>query len=69
MAKTDILIGSRPLPPVARAIFAVVTLVRIWDMRRATRRDLRALDDHLLHDIGLPRASALAELQKPFWKA
>lgn len=68
MAKTDILIGSHPLPPVSRAVFAVARVVLTWEMRRQTRRDLRHLDPHLLHDIGLPREMALHECDKPFWK-
>lgn len=31
------------------------------------RRDLADLDDHLLADIGLDRASVRAELDRPFW--
>jgi uncharacterized protein YjiS (DUF1127 family) len=68
MAKTDILIGSHTLPPISRAVFAVATVVLTWETRRATRRDLRSLDDHLLHDIGLARELAAAECDKPFWR-
>lgn len=31
------------------------------------RRDLLALDDHLLADIGLDRGAVRAELRRPFW--
>lgn len=68
MAKTDILFGSRPLPPVSRILFAVASVVLTWETRRQTRRDLRNLDIHLLRDIGLPVETALAECEKPFWK-
>ena len=69
MAKSDIMIGSQSaLPPVSRAVFALAAMVFSWETRRQTRRNLRALDDHLLRDIGLPRETAAAEAGKPFWK-
>lgn len=34
-----------------------------------SRRDLRRLDDHLLHDIGLSRADAEAEATRAPWDA
>jgi uncharacterized protein YjiS (DUF1127 family) len=69
MAKTDFLIGSHPLPPVSRALFALAAAVLRWETRRATRCDLRNLDAHLLHDIGVTRSTALHEAGKPFWRA
>ena len=38
-----------------------------WQQRAADRRALRAMDDHLLRDIGLSRADIEAEASKPFW--
>jgi uncharacterized protein YjiS (DUF1127 family) len=35
--------------------------------RRQQRQDLLELDDHLLKDIGLSRAAARKEAEKPFW--
>jgi uncharacterized protein YjiS (DUF1127 family) len=71
---------SAPRRPVARAsaptllaeanrrlLRAVETLER-WDARFHQRRDLRALSDHLLHDIGRSRADIEAEAGKPFWR-
>jgi uncharacterized protein YjiS (DUF1127 family) len=37
--------------------------------RHRTRHDLRALDDHMLQDIGLTRTEALAEANRPIWDA
>lgn len=69
MAKTDMMTGiPSALPPLSRAIFAIAAVVLQWETRRQTRRDLRNLDDHLLHDIGLQRETALTECEKPFWK-
>ena len=58
-------LSPQPLPPLLRVTRLVVT----WDMRRRTRKDLRALSDHLLHDIGLDPKTAVAEASKPFWRA
>jgi uncharacterized protein YjiS (DUF1127 family) len=37
--------------------------------RARQRRDLAALPDHALRDIGLSRADVELEIGKPFWKA
>ena len=34
-----------------------------------SRRSLALLDDHLLRDIGLTRAQAMAEAERPSWDA
>ena len=39
-----------------------------WAERRRQRRQLQRLDDRLLADIGLDRARADYEANKPFWK-
>jgi uncharacterized protein YjiS (DUF1127 family) len=36
--------------------------------RRRQRLALLELDDRLLADIGVPRADALVEARKPFWR-
>ncbi|NVK43551.1 MAG: DUF1127 domain-containing protein [Oceanospirillaceae bacterium] len=42
-------------------------LRRAWE-RSQSRRDLLALDDHMLKDIGISRADAVREGDKPFWR-
>ena len=42
-------------------------LVR-WMQRARTRRQLDALTDHELRDLGLDRSDAFHESVKPFWK-
>jgi uncharacterized protein YjiS (DUF1127 family) len=37
--------------------------------RARQRRDLAALSDHHLRDIGLSRTDVEAEIGKPFWRA
>lgn len=38
-----------------------------WRQRAQERHQLRMLDDHMLHDVGLTRADVEAEASKPFW--
>jgi uncharacterized protein YjiS (DUF1127 family) len=40
-----------------------------WLRRGRSRRTLTEMDDRMLHDIGLTRDAALAEGDKPFWRA
>ncbi len=49
-------------------VVALFDTVATWNERRRQRRALEALPDHLLHDIGLSRADAVTEADKPFWQ-
>jgi uncharacterized protein YjiS (DUF1127 family) len=40
-----------------------------WLRRARQRRQLLALSDHQLQDIGISRADAVGEGDKPFWQA
>jgi uncharacterized protein YjiS (DUF1127 family) len=40
----------------------------IWLERARQRRQLAQLSDYMLRDIGLSRADAWAESEKPFWR-
>jgi uncharacterized protein YjiS (DUF1127 family) len=55
---------SRGLLRVQRA----VDLLLIWQQRARDRRQLEALSDRMLRDIGLTRADVFAEASKPFWR-
>ena len=58
---------SRPLTPTATlAVHFAVVLVS-WAERRRSRIALSRLDDHMLDDIGVSRAQAQKEAQRPFW--
>lgn len=48
-----------------RALDAVFS----WQDRARERRRLGTLDERLLHDIGVDRASADIEAFKPFWRS
>jgi uncharacterized protein YjiS (DUF1127 family) len=41
----------------------------LWINRHRQRNILREMDDHMLKDIGISRADALAESKKPFWRS
>ncbi len=58
---------SQSLPPISRALMGVTVAVLTWEMRARSRKSLAKLDDHLLRDIGVGRADAEVEWQKPFW--
>ena len=64
-AAPSLLMASRdPGPLIAR------TAARLegWRQRRAGRRRLMGLDDHLLKDLGISRCDAEREYRKPFWR-
>jgi uncharacterized protein YjiS (DUF1127 family) len=43
-------------------------LIATWIERVRQRRALAALDDRMLRDIGVTRAEAARETEKPFWR-
>lgn len=58
----DFTVSREPiLVRLARAIYQ-------WQDRAAQRHALAELDDRLLQDIGIDRASAKSEAAKPFWR-
>lgn len=54
--------------PAGAASTGLLTQVQLWLERRRQRRTLLELNDHMLKDIGVSRADAWAEGQKPFWR-
>jgi uncharacterized protein YjiS (DUF1127 family) len=51
------------------AIEIVVASVRVWRERRRTRRQLAAMSERELKDIGIYWSDIASELGKPFWRA
>jgi uncharacterized protein YjiS (DUF1127 family) len=47
----------------------VAAMLFAWHERACQRRELLTLSDRELHDIGLSRADAVGEGDKPFWVA
>ncbi|MBL8699350.1 MAG: DUF1127 domain-containing protein [Alphaproteobacteria bacterium] len=57
-------------PATAPGLFhGVLATVLLWLTLARSRRDLASLDDRALQDIGIDRATAYEESQKPFWRA
>ena len=50
-------------------LIRVTNLLAMWQERANARRRLGALDDRMLSDIGIDRATADAESVKPFWRS
>lgn len=46
---------------------AAISMIALWVERGRSRRVLAGLDDYQLRDIGITRADALLESEKPFW--
>lgn len=61
-----VLAGVRRAPAPSAA--GLLALVRAWIGRARSRADLADLDDRMLADVGLTRAEALAEADRPFWR-
>lgn len=64
----DVLSRAHRLPLMASWSVAFAVTVTKWDTRRRTRKHLGRLGDHHLQDIGVTRATALAECRKWFWQ-
>ena len=61
-----------PIPAIARRqrpSVATRALTRVfgWMERAHSRRQLAELDDRMLADIGIDRATAQVEAERPFW--
>jgi uncharacterized protein YjiS (DUF1127 family) len=57
------------LPPLAlRPRGRALAVLLRWRERARQRRQLREMYDHLLRDIGITRAEAQAEAERPFWR-
>jgi uncharacterized protein YjiS (DUF1127 family) len=50
------------------AIGGVMAALGEWQRRRRSRAQLATLDERMLQDIGLSRADAWFEINKPFWR-
>jgi len=56
------------LPTAARILVVAAVVVTKWDRHHRTRKPLKAMDAHLLRDIGLSHSQATTESRKRFWQ-
>ncbi len=61
--------GRYPLAGAQEMLIFVFDKLGDWQERGAQRRRLMALDERMLHDIGMCRTTAIDEAAKPFWKS
>ncbi len=59
--------GQSFVRKVARRADRVITALLRWHELARQRRALLRLDDHMLKDVGLSRADAVREAERPFW--
>ena len=59
---------SRFVRAVDTGFETVIDRLVTWQRRHKDRLHLMALDDRLLHDIGISSADVEHEVSKPFWK-
>lgn len=59
---------STPRPTIAARLMNLWYAVERWRERARQRRDLLALDERMLRDIGISRADADRIGHTPFWK-
>jgi uncharacterized protein YjiS (DUF1127 family) len=60
---------SPPGPSLGRSLAAVIDLPYRWLERAAQRRQLRALDPRVRHDLAVSSADIEREAGKAFWQA
>ena len=65
MPQTEI---TLPLSRRGNTLARLIDTVRVAALRQRERRQLAALDPHLLRDIGLDSQTVEGECAKPFWK-
>lgn len=54
---------------IAKTVAAALAQIRTWRERAQSRRALLRLDDHMLRDLGISRATAEFKGSQPFWRA
>jgi uncharacterized protein YjiS (DUF1127 family) len=59
---------SLALATALKGLALATRLVAQWQARSRSRRELMALDEKSLQDIGLSRGDAYMEYSKPFWR-
>jgi uncharacterized protein YjiS (DUF1127 family) len=61
-------LGTGNRNTIGSALVRVVENVLLWHERAKSRRALLGMDDRMLSDVGLNRATARSEGDRPFWR-
>jgi len=61
-------LGLRALKRSQQHVASFAALIDQWRQRGRDRALLREMREHQLRDLGLTRADALVEADKPFWR-
>lgn len=61
--------AADPWNPFKQYMAVTRKILRTWLDRARTRRSLRNLSLRMLDDVGLEPGDAMAEANKPFWRA
>jgi len=71
MAHTESLYHAPSLSSASphKLVAGAMALIKEWRLRARGRRELAALSDRCLRDIGITRNDAAGEINKPFWRA
>lgn len=71
MVQTQCTSRAAPLAfaPRRRLFAELIALIKEWRRRARSRRELAALCDRCLRDMGATRYDADMEMRKPFWRA
>ena len=56
------------LAPIIAGVLRLRSLLALWSERAAMRRQLEAMPERLLADIGLGHAQIAREVGRPFWR-
>ena len=60
--------GRAGLGRLGRVFLRAMDVCERWSLRVRERRRLAAFSDAMLKDIGISRADAMVEFDKPFWR-
>ena len=67
MALISLIFGVQRLH-LDRRVRETVAQLSLWRERSRSRAVLASLNDRMLHDIGIDRATAVEESETPFWR-
>lgn len=61
-------VQTKKAPVVRQRLHAWLAMLGRWRRNHRSRRELLSMNDAMLKDIGVSRADAFGESEKPFWR-